>query len=258
MNVNYEIALIKYLLILFRCLGFLILTPVFGRREIPLQIKIGLAALLSFIVYPIIPELKLNSNLWIVAAGILRELMAGITMGYAAFLLFSSLYLAGGIIDLEMGFGMVNVLDPQSNTQVPLMGNYYYILTILLFLTVNGHHMLISTIIKSYDLLPLGEPVYRKGLLNVIMISFKDMFILGVQIALPITAIIFLTDLSLGIIARTVPQMNVFIVGLPLKIAIGMIGMIIVFPMYLVILDYIYNGTYEKILMTIREMQVLP
>ncbi len=258
MEINYEVALVKYLLILFRCSGFLILTPVFGRREIPSQVKIGLAALLSLIVYPIIPDPNLNSNLWTIAAIVIKEFMAGISMGYAAFLLFSSLYLAGEIIDLEMGFGIVNVLDPQSNTQVPLMGNYYYILTILLFLTVNGHHMLISTIIKSYDLLPLGEAAYREGLLNVIIISFKDMFILGVQIALPIISIIFLTDFALGIIARTVPQMNVFMVGLPIKIAVGMVGMIMSFPMYLVILDTIYNGTYEKILMIIREMLARP
>jgi flagellar biosynthetic protein FliR len=90
------------------------------------------------------------------------------------------------------------------------------------------------------------------------IVSFKDMFILGVQIALPIISVIFLTDLALGIIARTVPQMNVFMVGLPMKIAIGMVGMIIMFPMYLVILDAVYNGTYERMLMIIREMLVKP
>ncbi|HHY71263.1 MAG TPA: flagellar type III secretion system protein FliR [Thermoanaerobacterales bacterium] len=258
MDKNFEVALVKYLLILFRCSSFLMLTPVFGRREIPAHVKIGLSALLSFIVHPIIPDPNLNSNLWIMATGVLKEFMAGISMGYAAFLLFSSVYLAGEIIDIEMGFGIVNVLDPQSNTQVPLMGNYYYILTVLLFLTVNGHHMLISTIIKSYELLPLGEAVYREGLLNMIIIGFKDMFILGVQIALPVVSIIFLTDFALGIIARTVPQMNVFMVGLPVKIAVGMVGMIIVFPMYLVIMDVIYNGTYEKMLMIIQEMLVRP
>ncbi len=258
MDMNFEVAIVKYLLILFRCLGFFILTPIFGRREIPPQVKIGLAALLSFIVYPIIPDMNLSSDLWNMAASVLKEFMAGISIGYAAFLLFSSMYLAGEIIDLEMGFGIVNVLDPQSNTQVPLMGNYYYILTILLFLTVNGHHMLISTIIKSYELLPLGEAVYQKGLLNVIIISFKDMFILGVQIALPVVSIIFLTDFALGIIARTVPQMNVFMVGLPMKIAVGMVGMLIMFPMYIVVVDAIYNGTYEKMLMIIREMLVKP
>jgi len=256
MQINFETALLKFLLILFRCLGFMLITPVFGRREIPAQAKIGLAAILSIIVYPFIQDVNFSSNLWILAASVLKEFMTGITMGYASFLLFSSLYLAGEIIDMEMGFGIVNVLDIQSNTQVPLMGNYYYILTILLFLTVNGHHMLISAIMKSYDLLPLSEAILQEGLLNEIIISFKDMFLLGIRIALPVVSIIFFTDLALGIIARTVPQMNVFMVGLPVKIAVGMISMIMVFPMFIIIIDAIYNGTYENILITIKEMLV--
>ncbi len=258
MDKNLGTALIKYLLILFRCSSFFILTPVFGRREIPLQVKIGLAGLLSILVYSMIPDLELNYDLWDLMTATLKEFIVGLSIGYSAFLLFSSIYLAGEIIDIEMGFGIVNVLDPQSNTQVPLMGNYYYIITILLFLSVNGHHMLISTIIRSYELLPIGKAIYGRELLNTVIIGFKDMFLLGVRIALPIVAIIFLTDLALGIIARTVPQMNVFIVGLPVKITVGIIGMIIVFPMYFVIIDVIYNGVYEKMFLMIREMLVNP
>lgn len=258
MDLNIGIQLIKYLLILFRCLGFFILTPVFGRREFLAQGKLGLAALVSFIVYPLIPDANVYSNLWIIAIEVLKEFTVGISMGYAVFLVFSSLYLAGGIIDLEMGFGIVNVMDPQSNTQVPIMGNFYYILTILLFLTIDGHHMLISTIIKSYDLLPLGEIVFRADILYGIITSFKHMFILGVKVAIPIVSIIFLTDIALGIIARTVPQMNVFMVGLPMKIAVGMIGMIVAFPIYLVILNEIYNGAYENILIILNGMWLRP
>ncbi|GAQ26240.1 flagellar biosynthetic protein FliR [Tepidanaerobacter syntrophicus] len=258
MSTENEIAIIKYLLILFRCSSFFMLTPVFGRREIPAQAKIGLAALISFIVYPFISAPNLAMNFWDIASCVLKEFATGISMGYAVFLVFSALYLAGGIIDFEMGFGMVNVLDPQSNTQIPLMGNYYYILALLMFLTFDGHHMLITAVIRSYELIPLGTATYSKGLLNIMITGFGDMFALGVKIALPIAAIVFLTDLSLGIIARTVPQMNVFILGLPLKIAIGMIGMIIIFPMFIVVLGSMYDEVYRKILMVVMEMQVRP
>jgi flagellar biosynthetic protein FliR len=258
MQISLETALLKFLLVLFRCLGFMLITPVFGRREIPAQAKIGLSALLSIVVYPFVHDIYFDNNLWIIATIALKEFMTGITMGYAAFLLFSSLYLAGEIIDMEMGFGIVNVLDVQSNTQVPLMGNYFYIVTILLFLTVNGHHVLISAIMKSYDLLPLGGVVLQEGLIKEIVISFKDMFLLGVRIALPVVSVIFFTDLALGIIARTVPQMNVFMVGLPLKITVGLISMIMVFPMFFVIIDAFYNGSYEGILRIIKEMMVRP
>jgi len=118
--------------------------------------------------------------------------------------------------------------------------------------------MLITAVIRSYELIPLGTATYSKGLLNIMITGFGDMFALGVKIALPIAAIVFLTDLSLGIIARTVPQMNVFILGLPLKIAIGMIGMIIIFPMFIVVLGSMYDEVYRKILMVVMEMQVRP
>jgi len=259
MQMNLNIDLLKFLLILFRCLGFILITPVFGRHEIPAQVKIGLSALLSIIVYPFVSEVNFTYDLWILAANILKEFITGITMGYMSFLLFSSLYLAGELIDMEMGFGIVNVLDVQSNTQVPLMGNYFYILTILLFLTVNGHHVLISTIIKSYDLLPLGKAtILQEGLLQTIIVSFKEMFLLGIRIALPVVAVIFFTDLALGIIARTVSQMNVFMVGLPVKIAVGLISMIMIFPMFFIIIDSIYNGSYESILKIVMGMLVRP
>ncbi|HHX24033.1 MAG: flagellar biosynthetic protein FliR [Tepidanaerobacteraceae bacterium] len=255
---NIEIQLMKFLLILFRCSGFFILTPIFGRREFPPQGKIGLAALVSFVVYPLISDLNTYNNVWIIGTHVLKEFTVGISMGYATFLVFTSLYLAGGIIDMEIGFGMVNVLDPQSNTQVPLMGNFFYILTILMFLTIDGHHMLISTIIKSYEILPLGQAVFHSDFLLAVIACFKEMFLLGVKIALPIVSIVFLTNLALGIIARTVPQMNVFIVGLPIKITVGIVGMIMVFPMYFVVMDIIYNGSYENILSFLNGMWVRP
>ena len=131
----------------------------FWETRISPQGKIGLAALVSFVVYPLISDLNTYNNVWIIGTHVLKEFTVGISMGYATFLVFTSLYLAGGIIDMEIGFGMVNVLDPQSNTQVPLMGNFFYILTILMFLTIDGHHMLISTIIKL-RILPLGKFIY--------------------------------------------------------------------------------------------------
>lgn len=253
MNIDYE-NFIKFMLVFFRCLGFLILTPIFGRRDLPAQSKIGLSALLSYIVLPLIPAQSLNTNLWALAAVVLREVTVGLSMGYITLLVFSALHLAGQVIDMEMGFGMVNVMDPQSNTQVPMMGNFYYLLSLILFLSCNGHHVLISAMIKSFEIVPLGKAVFGEHFLMGIMESFQDVFILGVRISMPIVAIIFLTDFALGIIARTVPQMNVFIVGLPLKIALGILGMIIILPMYLVTFEGIFNGTYESIFMILKGM----
>lgn len=230
------------------------LTPVFGRKEIPIQGRIGLATLISYIIYNFVPNLDYNSQLWIVFILIVKEIIVGIAMGYITLLMFSSLYLAGEVIDMEMGFGIVNVMDPQSNVQVPLLGNFLYMLTFIVFLTMNGHHVLISVLIKSYEIIPLGQATFGKTFLDAIISSFSDMFIIGVKVSLPIVAIIFMTDFALGIVARTVPQFNVFLVGIPLKIFVGIAGLITILPMYLIALDVIFNGTFDNIVTIIEGM----
>jgi len=254
MNTGFEAGLIKFLLVLIRCSAFLILTPVFGRREMPVQGKIALSGLISMIVSPLIPEINYDENFVNLALLIIREITVGLSIGYITLLMFSALYVAGEIVDLEMGFGIVNVIDPQSNSRVPLMGNFYYMLTLLIFLTLNGHHVLISAVIKSFEIVPIGKAVFKWGFLSGIITSFNDMFLIGVKVGLPVISIIFLTDFALGIIARTVPQVNVFLVGLPVKIAIGITAMILILPAYIVALDVIFNGTYDNIFTILRGM----
>lgn len=254
MNANLQLNLINFLLVFFRCVGFMILTPIFGRREIPSQGKIGVSALITFIALPVISAPSYEYSLGVLVTLILREVTVGISMGYITFLMFSALYVAGQVIDMEMGFGIVNVMDPQSNTQVPMMGSFFHILALLIFLTVNGHHALISAVIESFEVVPLGKALFEEGFLIGIIESFNDMFALGVKISMPIIGVIFLTDFALGIIARTVPQMNVFIVGLPLKITIGILGIIMILPMFMVILDVMFNGIYENLFTILKGM----
>lgn len=260
MEENIWIILTRFLLIFIRCLGFFMVTPIFGRREYPAAAKIGLSALLSLIIYPTILGMDdvPNTSLQNIFLLVLRESAVGLTLGYVTLLLFSALYIAGELVDTEMGFGIVNVIDPQSRTQVPLTGNFYYMLAIMVFLCINGHHHLIGAIIKSFERVPLGEAVLAGELLQSILFIFGNSFIIGIKVALPIVAMIFLTDFALGIIARTVPQMNVFIVGLPIKIFIGIWGMIIVLPMFFTILDVIFNATYDSLLSTLQGMWPKP
>lgn len=249
-----EVNFLAFLYIFFRCIGFLIITPIFGRREIPTQVKIGLAAMLSFIVYPVIDNVNFELSIRNMVLITIRETTVGLAMGYVCLLMFSALYVAGEMIDMQMGFSMVNVIDPQSNSQVPLMGNFYYILAILIFLTANGHHVLISAIIKSYQILPLNTANFSEGFFNAVLGCFLQMFVLGIRIGLPVISVVLIVDIALGVIARTVPQMNVFIVGLPLKIAAGTLGMIMVMPMYLFALDVLFNGMYDNLYTLLKGM----
>jgi len=253
-----EENLLVFLYVLFRCIGFIVVTPVFGRREIPVQTKICMAFLLAILVYPMIDNTNIETNLSSVLNSVIRETTIGIAMGFTCLLMFSTLYVAGEMIDVQMGFSMVNVIDPQSNSQVPLMGNFFYILALLIFLTVNGHHILISALIRSYEILPIDAALFGQGFLRSLVQTFIQIFVLGIKIAFPVVSMILVVDIALGIIARAVPQMNVFIIGLPGKIAAGMVGMIMVMPTYLIALDLIYNGIFNNLLTLLKGMLAQP
>jgi flagellar biosynthetic protein FliR len=255
MNTDANTALINFLVIMFRCLGFFALTPIFGRREIPVQVKVGLAGLASFIVLPLLTDTYFyGDDLWSFIAIIVKEVIVGLTMGYISLLIFSSLYLAGGVIDMMMGFGIVNVMDTQSNTPIPLMGNFFYIIATLIFLTVNGHHVLIRCLVESFRIVPIGKATFGSGFIAALFSAFSDMLIIAVKVCLPVISIVLLTDLALGLIARTVPHMNVFLVGLPIKIVAGIIGIMIMLPLYITVLDVIFNLKYENIVSILRGM----
>ncbi|MGB9840313.1 flagellar biosynthetic protein FliR [Thermovenabulum sp.] len=255
---NFSIALqdfLKFLYILMRIISFMTVAPVFGRRETPLQIKIGFSMLLAIIIFPFIENQGFNYDIIEFIYYTLKEIFTGLIMGFCVFTIFSLFYITGQMIDLQMGFGIVNVIDPQSNTQIPLMGNFYYILATLIFLTVNGHHVLIAALIKSYDFVPMGRGSFASyNLLNVILNSFKYMVITGIKMSLPVITMILIVDFILAIIAKIAPQINVFIVGLPLKILIGVFAIIIVIPSFIIALDGIFNGIYDGLFSVLRGM----
>ena len=229
----YDFTLLNislFFLIMVRISGIFITSPVFGRNNLPMIMKIALSALTAFILLPIISiatKVEYN-NFFELALDTMGEFLLGIIIGFICFLYFNALYLAGSVIDTQIGFGMVNVLDPQINSQIPIMGNFYNLLITLIFLAVNGHHLIIRGLVYSFELLPIGF-TYTLGedfIIKVIAIM-TETFVLAFRFSAPILAIIFLTNVLLGILARTMPQMNVFIVGLPLKLIVGIVTAII-------------------------------
>jgi len=124
----------------------------------------------------------------------------------------------------------------------------------IIFLTINGHHLLLDALIKSYTIISIGEGFFSEAFFEKIIEMFSEMFLIAFKISLPVIGAVFLADVALGIVARTVPQMNVFIVGLPIKVALGIFVMVFYLPMYLIIIDVMFNGAYNNIFSVIRAM----
>ncbi len=178
---------------------------------------------------------------------IIKEFLVGMALGFVSYLIFTAVYLAGQIIDTKIGFGMVNILDPVSNIQVPVTANLYFTVSMLVFLMLKGHHMLIKALCDSFYLIPIGKAVWTDGLTAQVARTFSDVFILGLKISAPIIATILVTDVALGIISRTVPQINVFFVGMPVKILLGMVVMILTIPLFIYIVEMIINGMNDDV-----------
>lgn len=232
-----------FILVFIRMTGIFIITPIFSRSNIPNIFKVSLALIISVITFSTISQkgITIDNDLYLIVI-IIKELSIGLIIGFISYLFFISLFIAGQIIDTQIGFGMVNIFDPQHNTQVPITGNLYYILALLIFLTVDGHHWFLQAIIKSYSILPLGSITFNKEIFDQMIIIFSEIFNIGFKISSPILATVFLSNVLLGILARTMPQMNVFVVGMPLKILVGILTIFITLPIFLIALQHIFDN----------------
>lgn len=249
-------AIDVFILIFVRMTGLFVIAPIFGRRNIPSGFKIGFSFMLALILINTVamPDIEYYNNLYQYVLLVFREFIVGITIGYVSYLIFTSIYIAGQMIDMQMGFGMVNVIDPVSNIQVPVTSNFYFIISMLIFLMSGGHHVLIKGLFDSYNVVPLGGAVFKPDLMNDLIRVFGSVFLLGFKISAPIIAAILITDVALGIMSKAVPQLNVFIVGMPLKIAVGIMIMILTIPMFMSIADILINGMRSEIVNFIKDL----
>lgn len=219
-----------FLLIFVRVAAFFVTMPLFSYRTIPAFFRIGFAFFLAWLMYYSIDVqgFEIDGEYFML---LIKEAMVGIFIGFIAYLILAAIQIAGGFIDFQMGFAIANVIDPQTGTQSPLMGQYLYSFALLLLLALNGHHLILDGIFYSYQFIPIDKLVFSFGDANVVEFithSLSKMFVIAFQMSIPVVATIFLVDIALGIIARTVPQLNIFVVGFPVKIAVSFIVLFIV------------------------------
>ncbi len=222
-NFDYG-AFIGFTLVLVRMSGLLLSMPILGATTIPVQARIGFVAITSYIVFSVakLPPVDTGIPMGRFTFMLMGELAIGLTIGYASQLIFSAVQFAGQLIGFQIGFGIVNVLDPTTNSEVSITSQFWNIVALLVFLAINGHHWLIAAAAKSFDLIPVLGFTPHAGLVDLITTLTADVFVLAIKLAAPVMATMLLLNVALGLIARTVPQMNVFIVGFPVQIALGL------------------------------------
>ena len=236
--VEFSFSLIDYeyiLLILVRIASFIYVAPFFGQRGVPAQAKIGLSLFVAMILYGVVPHPELEYA-GVVGYGVvvLKEGITGLLIGFAANLCNSIVVYAGNIMDMDIGLSMAQEFNPDMSTQTTVTGNLYYYLVFAMLIATNMHLYILRAVCDSFYVVPIGGAEFEWDSLLMSMTTYMtDLFVIGFRIFLPVFAVIMIMNCVLGVMAKVAPQMNMFSIGIQLKILVGYIVlflMIFLFP----------------------------
>lgn len=223
--VNYGAEKIQlFILLTMRTGGILMTAPIFSHRSIPRRISVAMTLGLTVVLMPIMAGYSLpqaDSLIGLIFL-CLKEIFVGVIIGLVFTIIFLGIRLAGSIVGYQIGFAMVNVVDPNSPNPVSILGEFWFLLATLIFLVINGHHIIISGLVDSFRIIPLGMATPSGEVGEWFMKYSSFVFILAIKFAAPVIITVFLAEVAMGVLARTMPQMNIFIVGFPLKIFVGL------------------------------------
>lgn len=214
-----------------RISAMLMVAPIYAASSFPVRIRVVLAVLITVAVYPIIDPVRGVDPVSLQGIAILaQQVIIGAAMGFFLQMAFQLLVIAGETIAMTMGLGFARMVDPQNGVQVPVVAQYLIIVATLLFLSMNGHLLLIQMVIQSFDILPISSAgMSRDGLWQVVSWG-SQMFIGAVLVAIPATTALLMANIAMGIITRAAPQLNIFAVGFPLMLLLGYILLMLTLP----------------------------
>ena len=240
---------ILLLLIAFvRIATMVVLFPVIGSRAAPNAAKVGLSVFLTLIIFPLLPpaEIAIPTGIFSFAILVVKEVMVGLLLGFIGSLLFETVQLGSKLIDMQMGFAMAETIDPLTDIPVTPIAQLTSIIFTLIFLVAGGHHMIIRIVARVFEIIPIGAVFYREGPISLVLIrSTTELFALGFRFAAPVLVALIIVTVALGIIAKTVPQLNIFIVGLPLQIGLGFFMLSVALPSMIVFFEFLIQKMIE-------------
>ncbi len=244
-----------FFLVFIRISGIIHTAPVYGSTAIDVRIRIFLSLLIGLAVFPSIPVINLSriDNLLLFFV-IIKELLIGIAIGLLGRFLFTGVQFGGQLIGFQMGFGVVNVLDPQTHAQVSIIAQFQNIIMILLFFAFNGHILIFEALSKSFEAVPLATFVFPVKSYMFLVGIFSSVFITAIKIIAPVFIALLVTHSVMGIIGRLVPQINVMIVGFPIQIAAGILLLIFSMNYFVKIFEALMNEYFHNIFNLLKMM----
>lgn len=231
-----------------RIMGVMATDPFFGNRTITARVKIGMGIALTVLMQPLLPALPAVDPAG--ATGLLvlvYQFLIGVAMGFSLRLVFTAVEMAGHFAGLQMGLGFAMFFDPQHGTQVPVVAQLTSLLTLLLLLATDAHLLIIHTLADSFKLLPVQHLPLAAAGWKILVEWGGQIFLLGLRLSMPVVATLLIVNLAIGVMTRASPQFNIFAVGFPITVGIGMLVLYVSLPQFLPILLDAFNSNAEML-----------
>ncbi len=230
--------------------------PILGYRAISVKVKVMIAIVLTMIITPtLVGSFVLQGeSVGTLALAVAREVLIGITIGFGGRLVFEAVTMAGTFVGYQMGMAVINLIDPSSDQQQPIIGQFWTLVILLFFLITNSHYFLIQTLYQNFSLIPLSGGHMSSELGRTLVSGGTMMYNLALRFAAPALIFLLSVDVAIAFVARLMPQMNIFFVSLPLKIGVGLILLIISLKIFQVIFSYFYDQVQTYVYTIIQDI----
>nr|MBP3598254.1 flagellar biosynthetic protein FliR [Eubacterium sp.] len=247
MNFTVE-SLEFYLLILIRISTFIMSAPFFNANTIPMRVKMSLSVMLTLVMIPVVPVITLDYVGVIgYASLILQEAAVGLILGFMCNICLYIVSFAGQLMDIEIGLSMANMFDPMTNISVTVTGNMYMYLVMLVMMATRMHHFVLRAILDTFSYFNIGQAVFRGDIVETAITFMGNYFLVGFRIVLPIFACMLVINVVLGVLSRAAPQMNMFVVGIQLKVFVGILILLIIVPTVSTVSNFIFDVMKETV-----------
>jgi flagellar biosynthetic protein FliR len=215
----------RFLFVLVRVASMMSVLPFFESRNVPVLVKSGLAMAVTLMLLPQVRGLppSLDTSPFVFCLGLASEVIIGLIIGFLLQLVFVGVQLAGQTAGFQMGFAIANVVDPASSMQIPMLSQFLNLFALMIFLSLDIHHYFIKALVDGFEIIPFWAARFDGDIFNLLVQTVSNAFVIAVKIGAPVMVALLLTSVALGLIARTVPQMQIFIVAMPVKIILGML-----------------------------------
>lgn len=256
-ELSFNLVEFEYiLLILVRIASFMFVAPFFSQGGVPAQAKIGLSFFIAILLYDIVPEPTLEySGVVGYAIVVLKEGITGLLIGFAAYICNSIVVFAGSLIDMDIGLSMAQEFNPDMRMQITSTGNLYYYLIFAMLLATNMHHYILRAVCDSFYVVPIGGAEFEWDSLLLSMTTYMtDLFVIGFRIFLPVFAVIMIMNCILGVMAKVAPQMNMFSIGIQLKILVGFTVMFLTIFLFPSVSNMVFDEIKKMVVLFVEGM----